>query len=73
MIPLAIQGFMIPLGLALAPFGKGCRAVIEPDLIVPLYMIIYKRNYIIMNFKVNTFNLFVGMISQLLYYIQIVG
>jgi hypothetical protein len=73
MIPLAIQGFMIPLGLALAPFGKGCRAVIEPDLIVPLYMIIYKRNYIIMNFKVNTFNLFVGMISQLLYYTQIVG
>jgi len=40
MIPLAIQGFMIPLGLALAPFGKGCRAVIEPDLIVPLCMII---------------------------------
>jgi len=73
MIPFAIQDFMIPLGLALAPFGKGCRAVIEPDLIVPLYMIIYKRNYIIMNFKVNTFNLFVGMISQLLYYTQIVG
>ena len=73
MIPFAIQGFMIPVGLALAPFGKGCRAVIEPDLIVPLYMIIYRTIYIIMDFKVNTFNLFVGMISQLLYYTQIVG
>jgi len=55
MIPLAIQGFMIPLGLALAPFGKGCRAVIEPDLIVPLCMIICKSNYIIMTSEVNIF------------------
>ena len=53
MIPCAIQGFMIPLGLALAPFGKGCRAVIEPDLIVPLCMIICKPYYIIINSEVN--------------------
>ena len=58
MIPFAIQDFMIPLGLALAPFGKGCRAVIEPDLIVPLCMIICKPNYIIINSEVNIFNLF---------------
>jgi len=55
MIPFAIQDFMIPLGLALAPFGKGCRAVIEPDLIVPLCMIICKSNYIIMTSEVNIF------------------
>jgi len=40
MFPFTIQGFIVPSGLALAPFGKGCRAVIEPDLIVPLCMII---------------------------------
>ena len=55
MIPFAIQGFMIPVGLALAPFGKGCRAVIEPDLIVPLCMIIVKPHYIIINSEVNEF------------------
>jgi hypothetical protein len=51
-----------PNGLALAPFGKGCRAVIEPDLIVPLFMIIYKLNYIKMNSEVNLFDLFIGSI-----------
>ena len=46
---------MVPSGLALAPFGKGCRAVIEPDLIVPLCMIICKFNYIIIHSEVNAF------------------
>ena len=55
MIPFAIFDLMVPLGLALAPFGKGCRAVIEPDLIVPLCMIIYELNYIIINSEVNAF------------------
>jgi hypothetical protein len=55
MIPFAIQGFMIPLGLALAPFGKGCWAVIEPDLIVPLCMIIVEFYNIIINSEVNEF------------------
>jgi len=46
---------MVPLRLALAPFGKGCRAVIEPDLIVPLCMIIIEPHYIIINSEVNEF------------------
>jgi hypothetical protein len=58
MIPFAIFDLMVPSGLALAPFGKGCRAVIEPDLIVPLFMIICKNNYIKIDSEVNLFDLF---------------
>ena len=57
MFPFTIQGFIVPLGLALAPFGKGCRAVIEPDLIVPRCMIICKPYYIIINSEVNELSL----------------
>ena len=59
MIPFAIFDLM-DSGISTF-WKKGCRAVIEPDLIVPLFMIIYKINYIIMNTKINPFSLFVRL------------
>jgi hypothetical protein len=45
MIPFAIFDLMVPFGLALAPFRKGCWAVIEPDLSCPLHDYLWIKLY----------------------------
>jgi hypothetical protein len=55
MIPFAIQDFIVPFGLALAPFGRKVAGQSSSQISRALRMIIGKFNYIIIHSEVNAF------------------